>query len=166
MSVLNTERALLSFRYIRRRHSRSFSIIVAVLILAITSISYAALNHSIQIPSSGTITVKTVGITAYWDENCTDEVLEIRWGDIYSGTTKSCITHLRNEGNVPIVLSLNSSEWSPSNAEKYIGLDWDYNGTKIHPTQSIKVELILSVSSNISGITSFSFQIIITGIET
>ncbi|MBS7640082.1 hypothetical protein KEJ12_00310 [Candidatus Bathyarchaeota archaeon] len=73
---------------------------------------------------------------------------------------------IKNTGNVPITLSLSTEGWDPSNAGSYITLTWDYiSGTKVQPGSVLKVTLKLTVSSSVQGITSFSFNIVITGTE-
>jgi len=70
---------------------------------------------------------------------------------------------LRNEGNAPIVLSLNTENWDQPNASEYITLSWDYAGQTVDPGIVLKATLTLVVSSNITGITSFNFDIILIG---
>lgn len=52
--------------------------------------------------------------------------------------------------------------WNPKAASRYITLSWDYGGQSISPNNVVPVVLTLSVSKDISGITNFSFDIIIT----
>lgn len=79
------------------------------------------------------------------------------------GESKNVTTYLKNEGNTPINLSLNTSSWNPSEAENYIGLTWNYTGENLQPDQALPVTLILTVSQNIAGITTFNFDIVIEG---
>jgi len=109
--------------------------------------------------------VTTVGVGAYWDEACTNEVATIDWGTIDPGGSVNKVMYIKNEGNTAITLSLNATNWSPSNAGNYISLDWDYSGQEIAAGGVIQVTLTLTVSSSISGITSFTFDIIITGTQ-
>jgi hypothetical protein len=105
-----------------------------------------------------------VGVEAFWDINCTSRVTEIDWGLVEPGYHVNATIFLRNEGNAPITLSLDAENWSPSNASNYITLSWDYAGQTVDPGAVIKVNVILAVSSNITGITNFAFDIVITGI--
>jgi hypothetical protein len=81
------------------------------------------------------------------------------------GAVKNVTVYIRNEGNAPITLSLQTSNWNPSNVADYISLSWNYNGQTINANQVIAVTLSLSISSNIQGITLFSFDIIISVLE-
>jgi len=60
-------------------------------------------------------------------------------------------------------LSLATSTWTPSNANAYITVSWDKQGATLTPGQSSAAILTLSVSSSITGITSFSNTITLSG---
>jgi type IV secretory pathway VirB10-like protein len=72
---------------------------------------------------------------------------------------------MKNEGNVAVKLSLIAQNWNPTNAPNYMGLSWNREGLIVNSGTVITATLTLSVSSSISGITSFSFDIVITGTE-
>lgn len=134
------------------------------LILASAGYALGLLSSSVRIGSSGVIA--SVNLAVYWDNACTNPVTAIDWGTIRPGESMSLQVFIKNTGNVPITLSLSTEGWNPSNAGSYIALTWDYiSGTKIQPGSVLKATLKLTVSSNIQGITSFSFNIVITGTE-
>jgi len=133
-----------------------------VFILACSALAYALLRTVTNIPSVGI--VKTVGVEAYWDAACTNRVTEINWGLVEPNSTTNATIFLKNPGNAPITLGLSTENWNPSSASDYIALSWDYAGQTIDPGAVIQVNLVLSVSSNITAITSFRFDIIITGV--
>ena len=62
----------------------------------------------------------------YWDQACTNEVASVVWGNVSPSATNTIVLYVRNEGNIPITLGKAMSNWEPSNAAMYIGLDWDY----------------------------------------
>ena len=133
-----------------------------LLVIAVSTPSiFGLLNSTLALTSVGTVT--TVGIAAYWDEACTNTVTMVNWGNIEPGESKNVLIYLKNEGNTPLTLSLNATDWSPSSAENYMSLGWDYSGGQIAAGGAIRVTLTLSVSSSASGISSFTFDIIITG---
>jgi hypothetical protein len=107
--------------------------------------------------------LKTIDIEAYWDENLTNRVNGINWGLLEPGDQKSFSIYLRNEGNSAVTLSMSASDWNPSAAATYLTLSWDYNGQIIEADKNLQVMLTLSVSANITGITNFSFDIIVVG---
>ena len=56
-----------------------------------------------------------------------------------------------------------ASNWSPASAENYLALNWNYDSSPISPDAVVQVTFTLTVSSDITGITSFSFDITIVG---
>lgn len=68
---------------------------------------------------------------------------------------------IRNEGDDPSTLFLKATNWNPLKASDFMVLNWDYNNYLIHPRQTIKAMLTLSVASVAEGITGFSFDVII-----
>ncbi len=136
---------------------------------------FGLLTKSVTIANSGIVTVResppppppapTIDFKVYSDSQCMTEATEVDWGSIFVGSTKNATIYVRNEGNTPITLSLNTTNWSPPDASGYISLSWDYSGQNIAVGSVIKVTLILSVSPSVSSISSFTFSIIITGTQ-
>jgi len=121
----------------------------------------ATLLGKITLPNTGT--VKAVGVGVYWDSTCSNPVTSINWGTVQPGSKKDTTVYIKNEGNAPETLSLETQNWNPTTASSYISLTWDYGGQAINVGGVVKVTLSLSVSSTIQGITNFSFDIVITG---
>lgn len=115
----------------------------------------------VTLPNVGT--VKAIGVGVYWDSSCSDPATYIDWDLVEPGATENVTVYIRNEGSAPITLSLETENWNPSNASSYISLSWDYAGQTIDVDAVLEVTLSLSVSDTIDGITSFSFDIVITG---
>ncbi|MDH5441928.1 MAG: hypothetical protein OEY31_15105, partial [Candidatus Bathyarchaeota archaeon] len=67
------------------------------LIMMSSSAIYGLLVSSLTLPSVGS--VKTVGVSAYWDSDCTSEISMINWGSAEPGDTKTVITYIKNEGS-------------------------------------------------------------------
>lgn len=133
-----------------------------LLVIAVSTPSiFGLLNSTLTLTSVGTVT--TVGVGAYWDEGCTNAVTMVNWGNIEPGESKKVLIYIKNEGSTPVTLSMNTTDWSPSSAENYMSLSWDYSGGQIAAGGAVRVTLTLTVSSSASGITSFTFDIIITG---
>lgn len=105
--------------------------------------------------------LKTIGVGVYWDSGLTSKVNTTYWGSLQPGDQKSFMFYIYNEGNSPVTLSLSTSNWAPSTASAYLALTWNYNGQTISPSAQMQVTLTLTVSSNITGINNFSFDIII-----
>jgi len=112
------------------------------------------------IPNTGS--VKGIGVGIYWNSACTNKTSSINWELMEPGSNKTVTVYVRNEGNVAATLSKATQNWNPSTASSYITLNWNYNGQTLSVNQVIPIQLTLLVSPNISGITSFSFDLTIT----
>jgi hypothetical protein len=150
---------------VRKLKSKEFIVAGATIALVayvlVLSLVGAAVQTSKTLSNSGS--VKGVGVGIYQYQNCTSPVTSINWGMLNPGASVNDTVYIRNEGNTPATLSMTTSNWSPSNASSYITLNWNYGGQTLSVSQVIPVKFTLSVSSSISGITSFSFSITIVG---
>ena len=139
--------------------NRQISILIAVvamgLILGVVALNYVVLQNVGN--------VKAIDVEVYWDGDCTEEASLIDWGVVEPGTTESVMVYIQNMGNSNIMLSKNTTNWSTSSASSYITLSWDYEGQSIGPSEVLQTKLTLSISPNIQGITSFSFDLILIG---
>lgn len=133
---------------------------VLVSIVALTVIASGFMQSSVRIVGRGT--VKAVGVGVFWDSNCTDTVSFIDWGMVEPGSMNNVTVYVRNDGNVAANISLATENWNPSNASDYLALSWNYDGRQLNPLEVVQVTLTLTVSSSVQGITSFSFDIIIS----
>ena len=105
--------------------------------------------------------VKTIGVGVYWDQPLTNPVSSINWGTIEPGANVNKTVYIRNEGNAPATLSMTTSNWNPSSASSYMTLSWNYGGQTLAVNEVRQVTLTLHVSSSVTGVTSFSFDITI-----
>lgn len=119
----------------------------------------SALTSSKTLSSTGT--VKAIGVGVYWDQSCTQPVKEINWGTLFPGSKKNVTVFIRNQLQNVIYLMLNTSDWNPQGAFRFMILSWNYRSSALSPNSVLKVDLTLAVNSAISGITNFSFNIII-----
>jgi len=140
---------------------------ITLVILAVGAVAaimaFGALSNNRSIQSYGT--VKAVNVGVYWNSGCTNVTSTVNWGMLSPGTLKNVTLYVKNEGNVAVTLSLAAQNWSPVNAPNYMALSWNRGGQTLTSGSIVSATLTLSVSSSISGITSFSFDIIITGVE-
>ena len=151
----------------KRKQTIIVSVIAASAILNVfflTTISAQFFTKN-NIYSYGSVQIQTetAGLNVYRDSSCTNKVSSLPWGNISPGGSISNLVYIKNEGDVPLTLTLDTTDWSPSNAPNYISLNWNYDGQAIEPNQVILVRLTLRVSQSINGIQSFDFQIIING---
>ena len=109
--------------------------------------------------------VKAVGVGVYSDGNCINSISYIDWGFLEPGSSKQFTIYVKNEGNVPIKLSMEVGNWNPPSASNYLTLSWDRQNYVLSPSSCVPAVLTLSVSQDVSGVTGFSFDIIINGAE-
>jgi cytochrome c oxidase assembly protein Cox11 len=132
-------------------------VLAALLVVAALGLTYFA------VPVHSVGTIKTVGVGAYWDRNCTQKASEIDWGTLEPGQNESVAVYVRNESSVHISLSLSTGNWTPSNASVFISLTWSWEGQFRKQGDVAKVTLVLMVSKEIKGVGAFSFDIVIAG---
>jgi len=112
---------------------------------------------------TNTATIKTVGVGISPNPDFTVSLTQIDWGVLEPGMSKNYTAYMKNTGNVPLTLNMTIEGWNPAEAAQYITLVWDAEGKTLNVSEVIQVTFTLTVSANISGITSFSFQIVIVG---
>jgi hypothetical protein len=139
------------------------TIILSATMVALALTAYAAINVSIGINSSGSIAVSP-NIGVYSDSACTVQLTTINWGSPSPGATVNQTVYIKNtQGSTSLTLSMTTSNWNPTTANGPLTVTWNQQGTVLAPEQSIAATLTLTVSSSITGITTFSVQISISG---
>ncbi len=114
-----------------------------------------------MVPTTGN--VNSIGVEVYWDLACTNRTTAINWGTIDAGGTRTFNVYVKNNGTAAEVLSMTTSNWSPASASSHISLGWNCSNYVLAHGSVVGASLTLSVSSSVSGITSFSFDITVTG---
>lgn len=118
-------------------------------------------NRSVS--NSGSL--KTIGVEVYWDQACTNRVSSIDWGTLEAGGTKSYTVYVKNNGTASETLSMMTSNWNPSATSSQISLNWNCTDYVLAHGSVVGAVFTLTVSSSISGIANFSFDITIVGTE-
>jgi len=135
--------------------------VLAIAVMGIVASALGALVATRTISNTGNL--KAIGVGVYLDSSCTNPVSSIDWEVLDPGAKVNRTIYVRNEGNVAVTLSMTTGNWNPSSASSYITLTWNREGYVLSTESVVKAVLTLSVSSSISAITSFSFDIIISG---
>jgi archaellum component FlaG (FlaF/FlaG flagellin family) len=141
--------------------SKYLVIVLTVAAFALATLTLAAITVSQNVSSSGVVTSPNIGL--YSDSSCTTNMTSINWGSIAAGGIATQTVYVKNTGTGSMTLSLAVSNWSPSGASTYITISWNQPGTQLSAGQSVAATLTLTVSSSITGITSFSNTITISG---
>ena len=126
-----------------------------------SAVTLAVVNVQRAIPSSGLVVAVNVGV--YSDAGCTLNLTSIDWGSVYPGGSVSRTIYVKNTGNVPMTLSMAATGWNPAGAAGQINVTWDKENATLNSGQSSSATLTLTVSQNVSGVTSFSMNIIVSG---
>jgi hypothetical protein len=138
----------------------SFALVLVIISASILGAALSAIQTNKTISNAGSI--RGIGVGIYWNSACTNQTSSINWGVIDPGANKTIRVYVRNEGNTATTLSMNAQNWNPPAAASYLTLKWNYAGQTVSVNQVLSVRLTLVVSRDISGITSFGFDITIT----
>ena len=139
-------------------------LVFAIMALVISTVG--ALVATRTVSNTGNIRVATsVQLGVYSDSGCTTALSSVSWGTLDPGATANATIYLKNEGNVPVTLSISASNWNPASASSYFTLTWNRAGYVLAVGSSVQAVLSLTVSSSITGITTFSFDITITATQ-
>ena len=135
--------------------------LVSMIILGVVVV-YSLDSVSWMIGTRGS--VSSVGVSIWEDPDRTAPLTSIDWGALEPGQTKNKTAWIENNGTASLTLTLTTDSWNPEASTLYLGLSWDYQNQTIVKDEMIMVNLVLSVSPEISGIDSFDFNIVIAGI--
>jgi len=102
-------------------------------------------------------------VEIYSDKNCTTMVTSVDWGTVEPGGSYNSTVYAKNLGNVGVKLYLSTQNWNPAQAYQYMSLSWNYTGYVLPPSQSTPLLLTLTLFTNATGITNFSFEILVRG---
>ena len=86
--------------------------------------------------------------------------VELIWGELVPGETKSQKIVVQNFLDVSCSLSFYCENWVPPGADDFILLSWDYADEVLDPGEWVEVEMSLFVSPLISEITFFNMDIV------
>lgn len=148
-----------------------------MVIMGVIASAIGGLVVTRTIPSTGNISVSTpppspppsppatVQLGVYQNSNCTTVLSSVSWGTLNPGASTNSTMYLRNEGNVAVTLSIQAGNWTPSGAQNFLTLTWNRNSYVLQPNATVQAVLTLAVSSSITGITSFDFDITITAAQ-
>ena len=137
--------------------------VLAIAVMGMVVSALGALVATRTISNYGN--VSAVGVGVYWDSSCTNMVLSIDWGALEPGSSVDKTIYIKNEGSLAVLLSLTTENWSPASASSYMTLSWTRESYVLNSGSVVQAVLTLSVSSGVSEITDFGFDIIISGTE-
>ncbi len=138
-------------------------IAIALIAVVMTLTSIAALSASRNVDLTGTI--NTVNVEVYHDAAWTQPCSNINVGTLNPGSTLNQTIYVKNTGNVPLTLSMTTSNWSPTTANDCLTLSWNRENYVLNAGVSCEATLTLTVAKNADSLTTFSFSATITGTQ-
>lgn len=133
------------------------------ILISLLTIGTVEFLHSRDLIPNVSAVEATENIGVYWDENCGKRADSINWGVLSPNETEEVVVYVRNEGNESFLLVLSSLNWNPENAPQYLYFSWSCADNMTEAGEVAKVTQRLKVSSYVSGISTFSFDIIFDG---
>jgi hypothetical protein len=147
-----------------RKATMGLALLVAVMATVMSTLGALVVTRTIS-NTGNLMIISSVQLGAYSDSSCTSVLSSISWGTLNPGNTSTATFYLRNEGNVPVILSLQSGNWNPTSASAYFTLTWNRANYVLTANQTVQAVLTLAVSSGVSGVTNFSFDMNITATQ-
>jgi hypothetical protein len=148
------------FFFLKRLSTHAFlALILVVMLLSLSTLGLLTISQNIS--SSGTITTLNVGV--FSDSQCTQPLSTINWGSVSPGSTVSQTIYIKNTGDLSLTLSMSTSSWNPTAASDFMAITWNREDAVLDADDSVPAELVLTVDSDITGVTAFSVNIIISG---
>ncbi|MBN2335351.1 hypothetical protein JXL21_07290 [Candidatus Bathyarchaeota archaeon] len=139
----------------------TFGVIIASLFAGMGMGVFGVLTASKTLSSSGSIMGINVGV--YSDLACTTPISSLDWGTPDPGDTVIRTIYVKNEGNAEMTLSMSANTWVPSGVDAYLTVSWDQESTVLSEDEVVGATVTLEVSSGITGVNDFSFQIVVEG---
>ena len=133
---------------------------VATVLFGTSAYAFGLLTSRQTTQNTGVIASVNLGV--YRNSSCTQNLTSIDWGIIYPGSSNIYHAYIRNQGTANMTLSKTEANWNPTNAQNYMTISWNYTGQVIKPNDKIHVAFNLAVSSSISSVSTFRFNINIT----
>ena len=146
-----------------RKISMGAMIAIAVTGLFLTMVTAGVLVSSQTVTSGGTVTA--IGVGVYTDSACTVNCTSIDWGTLAPSNSTTRTVYIKNTGTGSVTLSMATANWVPSNANTYLTLTWNRANYVLTAGSSVQATLTLTASASAGAITTFSFNIVITGTQ-
>jgi hypothetical protein len=137
-----------------------------ILVIAVMGTLVSALGAIIASKTiSNTGNLNAVGVGIYQDGGCATALTSINWGSLDPGVTREYTIFVKNEGTIALKLNMAAGNWNPISASNYLTVSWSRENYVLSPGNVISATLTLTISSSVTGITDFSFDVTITGTE-
>lgn len=134
---------------------------IAFAAVLVTMFVSGALVSTKTISSTGVVTSANLGV--YSDSACTQTLASVDWGTISPGGSAAKTVYVKNVGTTQLTLTMSNTNWNPSAANGPVAIAWNLEGAVLAVNQVSAATLTLSVSSTVSGVSTFSVDVVISG---
>ncbi len=138
-------------------------IVIGIIALLTTVLTAGALTNSNNVPNNNS--VKSLNVKLYTDASCTTPCTSLNFGAVNPGSSATQTIYVKNNGKIPVTLSLTSAGWNPTTASSYLTLSWNRDSYVLKARSSVQATLTLMVASNTGSLTTFRFNVTITGTQ-
>ena len=132
-------------------------------IVALTILGLLASMSFLEAHATTTTIVGDENLCIYSDRACTQVFTSIHWGIVSPGDSVSQTIYIKNTGSYRQRLSLLVKNWNPAAANSGIELSWDAENARVDVGQVVAATLTLKVSSDASGFSGFTVDVVIIG---
>lgn len=140
--------------------SQEKTYVAVAVVVAIIVVAGLLIVVYTRIPTRGRI--KAIGVKVYAGPDLTTEVSAIDWGTLEPGGGVEAYVWVKSLSNSPANLTIYTENWIPPEAESFLTLSWNIvTPYLIQPDEVVAVTLTLTVSGDIVGIDTFTFDIVI-----
>lgn len=138
-------------------------VVVFVSGILLGTLVHAAYDYVTPIHNIGN--VRVIGVDIFADAELTTDLTQMAWGTLDPGESRTFNAWIQNTGNAAQKLVMWTESWNPKIAFDHISLTWDYADSWIPVNGSIPVVFTLTLDADISGVTSFSFDVWVKGVH-
>jgi hypothetical protein len=146
-----------------KKFTKTGIIALTIAAIALTATTAALLTTNQTVPLNGTI--NAVNLAVYSDSGCTQTLSTLNIGTLNPGGTATQTIYIKNTGNIAETLTMNTSNWNPTNANTSLTLTWNRNNYVLPTGQSIQATLTLTAAANTGSLTTFSCDVTLTGTQ-
>jgi hypothetical protein len=126
---------------------------LTIVLIAVLRAATYSVNTTINMASSGVLTE---------GEGLTVNVQSVDWGTLGPTQNATRTIEATNHLNLPMSLTILTSNWQPQIASEYLTLTWNYNSALTN-YETRPINITLTVAENATGFENFSFDITVTG---
>lgn len=138
-----------------------FLLLIIIPLIVLLPFTFGLLSAQHVTNSSGI--VASVDLAVYQDTECSRALETLNWGTIRPGQNITNVVFVMNSGNVNMTLHLDTANWNPSEASRYILVNYDLPpNNRLSPGLITPIQISLSVSDEIQIIQAFTFDIVLT----